>query len=174
MFDSMFLICILIASQSWIYFPLTLQAPSAPVQSTPSAVQFDAFGTSAPVPQQSSHFDAFGSGMPTPAAPANQSFDDFGDFKAAPVAVMAPPPMAQQNVRFDAFGTQPVNPMNQMNNAFGQMNVGGGFATNNTAAGNGMMQQPIGGMTSAPAAADDDFGDFEGAAPKKTIATPSR
>ena len=134
----------------------SFDAPSqpSPAPAAPAAVQFDAFGTSAPVATQGAHFD------------------DFGDFAAAPApAVMATPqPVAQQNMQFDAFATQSASTqMNQMNNAFGQMNVATGM-TNTTVNGNGMMQQPIAVMTSAPSGADDDFGDFEDAAPKKAVA----
>jgi hypothetical protein len=131
-------------------FDAPAQPASAPAAHAP--VEFDAFGTSAP------------------AAKQVDQFDDFGDFTAAPApAVMTTPqPLAQQNIQFDAFATQSANtPMNQMNNAFGQMNMATGM-TNTTMNGNGMMQQPMGVMTSAPAGADD-FGDFEDAAPKKSV-----
>ena len=52
------------------------------------------------------------------------------------------------------------------------MNMPSGM-TNTTFNGNTMMQQPIGVMTSASAGADDDFGDFEDAAPQKAVVPSS-
>jgi hypothetical protein len=138
--------------------------------------------TPAPVAAPVTAADDFGdfTGSSGGAAAASDEFDAFGSFKAAPV---------QQNAQFDAFATQsaPVatnNNMGQVNDMFGQMNVGNpGMMNNNTMNGGAMMggmpqqqQAMMGGMPQQQqqfAAADDDFGDFEDAAPKKAMSMNS-
>lgn len=151
----------------------------------PAAPEVDLFGfdsapaISAPVVDDS--FDAFQT-APVPAAPfaaAAVNNDDFGDFQQiAPTSAVqfdafgsAPAPVQQS---FDAFGAGGAAPSmmqqpshgngNTMNNAFGNMSM------------QNQQQQQIPSMMSAPAPAadNDDFGDFEDADPtaaKSTIAS---
>ena len=153
-------------------FSFDAPAPTVSAPSVPPAVQFDAFGTSAPPEPKQNQFDDFGTMLPS--SQHQNQLDDFGDFKAAPTAVMGTQQvMTPGSVGFDAFADQPSNvPMNQMNNAFVQMSMGAGMASNAINANGTTLQQPIGVPSFAPGVVDDDFGDFKDANPKK-IAPPT-
>lgn len=133
---------------------------SAPAQQPSTNAGFDAF-QSAPAPtQQQSQFDAFG----TNAAPNNsQNFDAFGS-----------------NGNFGGN-------TNSMNNAFGNMNMGGnsmmgtqqqqiignvmGGSQSNIMGGQ-RGNNVMGGQSKPVSASDDDFGDFNDGSSGKSAADP--
>eukprot|EP00584_Thalassiosira_punctigera_P001472 CAMPEP_0172531710 /NCGR_PEP_ID=MMETSP1067-20121228/4996_1 /TAXON_ID=265564 ORGANISM="Thalassiosira punctigera, Strain Tpunct2005C2" /NCGR_SAMPLE_ID=MMETSP1067 /ASSEMBLY_ACC=CAM_ASM_000444 /LENGTH=689 /DNA_ID=CAMNT_0013316113 /DNA_START=108 /DNA_END=2177 /DNA_ORIENTATION=- len=146
-----------------------------------AAPEVDLFGFDTPAPAEAADdsFDAFQTGGPAPAPPtlaappaAAASNDDFGDFQQiAPTSAVqfdafGSAPASQQQATFDAFGGAPSmmqqqQPMSAMNNAFGNMsmqNQQGQMMSPAPAAPPAVASAP------APAADNDDFGDFEGAA----------
>ena len=140
---------------SWWYATLTCT----------TEVDLFSFDAPAPAPATSTGNDSFGDFQSTPApAPAADDFAAFGELRAAgsssgpdPFAA-APAPAPQPAASFDAFGPSntAAGGMATMNNAFGNMNMGGG-----------MQQQSF---APAPEAADEDeFGDF-GSAPAPAAA----
>ena len=144
-----------------------------PIEPAPAAPEVDLFSfdtpASAPAPSAGvdTSFDAFQTApAPTPAlasppASVPVANDDFGDFQQiAPTSAVefdafgsAPAAPAQQS--FDAFGGAPaqMQPVNAMNNAFGNMTM------------QSQPQQMPTMTTPAPIAGNDDFGDFEDADP---------
>jgi hypothetical protein len=159
---------------------------NSPAPVTQTNVAFDAFSSSSvqSTAQTVSTFDAFGPSVSGKDQQQAHSLDDFGEFTAAPVTVMGssqgltpvttigsrPQMMAgQQNLHFSAFGSsRPPNSqaaINQISNAFEQMNVASGNVTM------AMSNQPNAVSSSAPSSADDEFGEFSSANQKKSSET---
>ena len=125
---------------------------AAPAPTAPANGQFDAFQNASVAP-------------PPVAAPTPAGNDDFGDFQqiapssAVQFDAFGAAPAQQQS--FDAFGAAPVQqqqPVNAMNNAFGNMT---------------MSPTPTATNNAAPPNNNDDFGDFEDADPS-SAASPQK